>query len=90
MTIIRDLRLARLGLKELLGIDKYMEVKKRAKKKKLALREKVFRKGNESSDAVSTDPLSGDDTIKRAQTGSLFVERDQLQELEDFYEDPLF
>ena len=50
--------MARLGLKQLLGVDEYLEIKKKSKKKTLKIREKKFIKGADSDEYVSTDPLS--------------------------------
>ena len=38
ITMMRDLRLARLGLKHLLGMNKYLNIKRMAKRKRLSIR----------------------------------------------------
>ena len=47
---VRDLRMARLGLKHILGVDDYLEIKKMSKKKTLKVRERKYIKGADSDD----------------------------------------
>ena len=63
VSLFRDVKFAKNAMKELLGMDKYLHLKKQSRKKRrLMVREEVSKNKDESSD-VDTDPLSLDNSV---------------------------
>ena len=56
-------------MKQILGMDDYMQAKMKAKKKRLRVRQRVHLSGEDSDESVSTEPLTDVDTDNCRQGG---------------------